>query len=685
MAQRITVDIDGDVTKLLAAVGQANSAVAGIGKNGATGAQLKSTGKTLTAGVTLPLLGIAAAGVKTAADFQVSMASLGVNAGIGGKQLERLGDLAIQLGADTVFSANEAAEAMLELSKAGLKPAAIEGGVLANTLNLAATEGIGLVEASTIMANTMNAFGLEAKDTTRIVDTLASGAVASTAGVQDLAGGLKYVGATAKQLGFPLNDTVTALAALNNAGIDSTTAGTSLNRFFLGLTGSTTKSSKELDKLGITFEDVNGNIKPLNEIIPVLAQSMEGMGNSAKAASLKQIFGVEGMRAANILLDLNAEGYDKLKTEIDKSGTASDLANARMSGMAGALEQLRGSAETAALKIGKALEPAIMLASTALTIAINLFTALPGPIQSVIVGIGALIAIIGPILFLMGALKTSTSLATGALLAKQAALFLVTAAQTAFNAVMAANPIALVILAIVAIIAIIVLLVKNWDTVTETAKKVWEAIKEYFGKAYEFIKESIGKAIDWVKENWPLILAILTGPIGLAILAITKNFDKIKDKAEEIIDKIKDIFGNLPENMTNIGKNIVTGLWNGMQNMVGWLKDKVTGFFKNLMPDWAEKALGIASPSKVFAGIGSNIVKGVTSVFNAVTGNQASTALARTTSGIAVPRISLPSLQSKSGVNITINAGLGTNGAQLGRQVSSAIKQYGKVSTQTRF
>jgi hypothetical protein len=50
-----------------------------------------------------------------------------------------------------------------------------------------------------------------------------------------------------------------------------------------------------------------------------------------------------------------------------------------------------------------------------------------------------------------------------------------------------------------------------------------------------------------------------------------------------------------------------------------------------------------------------------------------------------VPKISLPSLQSKSGVNITINAGLGTNGPALGRQVSSAIKQYGKVSTQTRF
>ena len=685
MAQRITVDIDGDVSKLLAAVGQANAAVSGIGKSGVAGAQLKSTGKALTAGVTLPLVGIAAQGVKTAAEFEVTMASLGVNAGIGGKQLKKLGDLAIQLGADTVFSANEAASAMLELSKAGLKPAAIQGGVLANTLNLAATEGIGLVEASTIMANTMNAFGLEAKDTTKIVDTLAAGAVASTAGVQDLAGGLKYVGSTAKILGFPLNDTVTALAAINNAGIDSTTAGTSLNRFFLGLTASTSKTQKELDRLGITFQDANGNLKPMNEILPILAQSMEGMGNSAKTASLKQIFGVEGMRAANILLDLNADGYAKLKEEIDKEGVAQDLASARMSGTAGALEALKGSVETAALKIGDALAPSIQIVSKALTIAVNLFTALPGPIQSVVVGIGALIAIVGPIIWLMGALKTSTTLATGAILLKNAAVTAGTVAQVAFNAVMAANPIALVIIAIVALIAIIVLLVKNWDTVIEVSKKVWENIKEWFGKAYEFVKEAIGKAISWVKENWPLILAILTGPIGLAIKYIVDNFDKIKDKAGEILAKIKNIFGDLPETMLNVGKNIVSGLWNGMQSMVGWLKDKVTGFFKNLLPDWAEKALGIASPSKVFAGIGKNIINGLQSTFNAPAVKSVSN---RAAAGIAVPRVSLPSLmtaQQKSGVNITINAGLGTNGAALGRQVSSAIKQYGKVSTQTRF
>jgi len=644
MAQRITVDIDGDVTKLLAAVGQANSAIGGIG-TGATGQQLTATGKSLSRNVTLPLLAVAAAGVQTAADFQVSMASLGVNAGIGGKELDKLGDLAIQLGADTVFSANEAAAAMLELSKSGMSPAAIAGGALAATLDLAATEGIGLSDAATIMANTMNTFGLQAKDSTKITDLLAAGAVASTASVQDLAAGLKYTGSTASMLKIPLDTTVTALAAMNNAGIDATTAGTSFNRFLLGLVPTTKKATMLMDDLDISFQNADGTMKSMPDIIKTLQTQLTGMSDAQQVATLKTLFGVEGMRAASTLMKLNVDGYKDLNEQVNKNGVASELANARMDGMAGALEQLKGSAETAALKIGKALEPAITIASQAITIAINLFTALPGPIQSVIVGFGALIAIIGPILMLMGAIKTSTTLATGALLAKQAALGLVTAAQWLFNAAMSANPIGLVIIAIAAIIAIIVLLVKNWDSVTEAVGKVWEKIKNFAKDA----KEAIGE-------------------FGT----------KVKGFVDGIIDK----FEALPGAMLNVGKNIVSGLWNGMQDMAGWLKDKVTGFFKNLIPSWAEKALGISSPSKVFASIGKNIIGGLQSTFNAPAVKAVSN---KAQAGIAVPRISLPSLQSKSGVNITINAGLGTNGAQLGRQVSSAIKQYGKVSTQTRF
>jgi hypothetical protein len=228
---------------------------------------------------------------------------------------------------------------------------------------------------------------------------------------------------------------------------------------------------------------------------------------------------------------------------------------------------------------------------------------------------------------IMGAWKVATTLAT--------------TAQTLFNAVMAANPIGLVVIAIVALIAIIVLLVKNWDTVTEVVGKVWNAIKDFASKAWDKLKE-------------------------------------FGSRVKEFVGDVVDYFKELPGKMLSIGADIVRGLWNGIQNMAGWLKDKVVGFFKNLLPDWAEKALGIKSPSKVFADIGKNIVSGLASTFNIGTAAKA----------ITKPTTTVPKLTSsntistqKPQVNITINAGLGTNGVALGRQVSSAIKQYGKVST----
>lgn len=298
--------------------------------------------------------------------------------------------------------------------------------------------------------------------------------------------------------------------------------------------------------------------------------------------------------------------------------------------------------------LGKTFLPVMKLVNDAMLKAVAVFTSLPGPIQQIIVVTGLAIAILGPFLLLINAIKTAMVALELATLAKSAATKIATAAQWLFNAAMSANPIGLVVIAIVALIAIIVLLVKNWDTVTAVVGKVWNAIKNFASDAWEALKGFGSKVAGFVSG---------------------------------IVDK----FQALPGQMLSVGKNIVTGLWNGIQGMASWLKDRVTGFFKNLVPSWAEKALGISSPSKVFASIGKNIVGGLQSTFNAPAVRSVSN---RAQAGIAVPRVSLPSLRSRTstaGTNITINAGLGTNGAQLGRQVSSAIKQYGKVSTKARF
>ena len=227
---------------------------------------------------------------------------------------------------------------------------------------------------------------------------------------------------------------------------------------------------------------------------------------------------------------------------------------------------------------------------------------------------------------------------------------LATTAQTIFNAVMAANPIALVILAIVAIIAIIVLLVKNWDTVTEVVGKVWDKIKNFAKDAWGAIKDFGSKIADFVGN-------------------VIEGFNK------------------LPGAMLNIGVNIVKGIWNGILSMSVWLKDKVFDFFGNLIPGWAKKVLGIGSPSKVFARYGRFIVEGL------AVGIERSADLAKAaTEGLglqtigAFPTGAIPKLQTGTNagtgpVNITINAGTGTDPYAVGRAVTSAINKYSRISS----
>ncbi|MGV9427052.1 phage tail tape measure protein [Streptomyces sp. NPDC003656] len=90
------------------------------------------------------------------------------------------------------------------------------------------------------------------------------------------------------------------------------------------------------------------------------------------------------------------------------------------------------------------------------------------------------------------------------------------AAQWILNAAMDANPIMLIVLAVIAFVAILVIAYK---------KVGW--FRAFVDGAFRMIGKAVSWLVDWVKAHWPLILAILTGPIGIATLLIAKNWKKI--------------------------------------------------------------------------------------------------------------------------------------------------------------
>lgn len=94
----------------------------------------------------------------------------------------------------------------------------------------------------------------------------------------------------------------------------------------------------------------------------------------------------------------------------------------------------------------------------------------------------------------------------------------------------------------------------------------------------------------------------------------------VKNIGSQLIDAIKGGFSKLPSEMLNIGKNIVQGVWNGIKGMIGWFTSQVRNFFSSIVSS-VKNALGIHSPSKVFAGIGEYMAEGLGAGWNKAYGD----------------------------------------------------------------
>lgn len=135
---------------------------------------------------------------------------------------------------------------------------------------------------------------------------------------------------------------------------------------------------------------------------------------------------------------------------------------------------------------------------------------------------GALIIPIGGTLL---GIAAATKLVSAGEAAWNAAKKVGTAIQWAWNAAMSANPIGLIVIALAALVGAVILAYKKVDWFRNLVDSVWRALVKAFG----FIKNAALVAFTWIKSHWPLLLAILTGPFGLAVLFIVKNWRSILD------------------------------------------------------------------------------------------------------------------------------------------------------------
>lgn len=207
----------------------------------------------------------------------------------------------------------------------------------------------------------------------------------------------------------------------------------------------------------------------------------------------------------------------------------------------------------------------------------------------------------------MSRLGIRTAISTVSLVAQRAAIVATSvatkayaAAQWLLNAALSANPVGLIILAIAALVAIVIVAYKKSDT-----------FRRIVGKAFEWVQNAAASAWQWIKGNWPLLLAIITGPIGLAVRWVIQNFDRIKAFVRTIPDTIRSAFASAGSWLLNAGRNVVEGLYNGIVGAGSWIWGRIQSFINTYVTGPIKAALGIASPSKVGKELGGFFGQGL--------------------------------------------------------------------------
>lgn len=557
--KKATQDLDS-VTKKSDAVNKAA---------GTMGAGLTGAGTVMAAGF--------AVAAKSAIDYEKRMSAVQAVSGASQQEMKGLSDLALRLGQETKYSASESASAIEELVKAGISVPDVMNGAAQATVALASAGEIALPEAASIASNAMNQFNLTAAEMPLIADKIAGAANASAIDVGEFGYSLSQVGAVANLAGLSFEDTAVAIAEMGNAGIKGSDAGTSLKTFLQNLQPMTLKQQQLFEELGITtkelgnrFYDAEGKLKPLAEVQEILAQSLKGMTAEQKQATLETMFGSDAIRAAAVLANNGAKGYDEMATAMSKV-TAEQVAAARQDNLAGKWEQLTGSLETMAIQIGQILLPVLKQFIGFIQKLVDAWANLSPRTQKIIVLIAAIVTVF--------VLVVGIVLSVVAGFAALAAVF--AAAGTALLPVIGIA--AAIAAGLIALIAIVVLVIKNWDNIKAATMAVWNAIAGFFVGIWTAIKNAFmvgvtavgtflttawtgivgffktiwGGVATFFAGLWNGILAVLQGVWTIIITVITGYLNGVK----MVISAVTTVILGVWQAFWNTFGGLITAVW----------------------------------------------------------------------------------------------------------------------------
>lgn len=643
--QREIAETEAELKKLESQASKTNQTLTKIGEVGSKvesfGNGVTNVGKKVSV-ASAAVTAMGGAAVKTAADFESSMSQVQATMGITKDSMSKvngqsvntmdtLSDLAKTMGAKTAYSASECAEALNYLALAGYDTQQMCD-TLPTVLNLAAAGNIDLASASDMVTDAMSALGMEVKDADKMVDQMAKTASSTNTSVSQLGEGILTIGATAKSVKGGTAELNTALGILANNGIKGAEGGTHLRNVILSLQNPTDKAAKQMDALGVSVYDSEGNMRSLNDILGDLNSSMDGMTSEEKANIISKIFNKTDLSSVNALLANTGDTWTDLQTAIENSGgAAQQMADTQLDNLKGQLTILKSAVEGFAISIGEALMPMIKNIVAKVQSFVDWLNNLDEGTRQVIVKIGLFVAALGPVLVILGTVISKVGVAMQAfskfglkitsLISKAGGLSGVMGkVGTAIGGISA--PVVAVVAIIGTLVAAFIHLWRTNEEFRDSIIAIWNRIKEIFSGFAQGITDRLN-ALGFDFQNFkevvsaiwnalcnflaPVfegvftqianilegVLGVITGILDVFIGIFTGNWSQVWEGVKGIFGSVWEFIKNTFTNCMNVIRNIadvVLGwfgtswneVWTGIKDFFVGIWTGISNFFTNL-------------------------------------------------------------------------------------------------------
>lgn len=297
--------------------------------------------------------------VSAAMDFEYQMSGVKAIANASAEEMEALNQKALDIGASTMYTASQAAEAMSYMALAGWKAEEMLEGI-GGVINLAAASGENLATVSDIVTDALTAFGLQAKDSEHFVDVLAKTAASSNTTVTMLGEAFKYAAPLAGALGYSVEDVAVAMGLMANQGIKGSQAGTTLRTMFTKLTGDVTLSGRAFGDVTVSAANSDGTMKSLSETLDELRFYFGQMTDAEKLANAEAVAGRYAMSGLTALMNTTEADFESLTNAIlDCDGAAQQMADTRMDNLQGQVTLLESAFDGLKIAVGESLAPTL--------------------------------------------------------------------------------------------------------------------------------------------------------------------------------------------------------------------------------------------------------------------------------------------------------------------------------------